>query len=143
MSRFCTGRGDICNKLHEERETIKRQREKFLYYTTPFDLFHEKKKKKRKTNYNLRMHTRILATLILIPSRLFIIIYPIIKMLNVYTWFTNVKTFFPFFTKTRYQTSCNTHGILLYYLYITTFISVFRSFRFSNVSNLLHFLSFK
>lgn len=138
MSRFCTGRGNICNKLHEERETIKRQREKFLYYTTPFDLFHEKKKK-RKTNYNLRMHTRILATLILIPSRLFIIIYPIIKMLNVYTWFTNVKTFFSFFTKTRY----NTRGILLYYLYITTFISVFRSFRFSNVSNLLHFLSFK
>lgn len=48
MSRFCTGRGNICNKLHEERETIKRQREKFLYYTTPFDLFHEKKKKKEK-----------------------------------------------------------------------------------------------
>lgn len=118
MSRFCTGRGNICNKLHEERETIKRQREKFLYYTTPFDLFHEKKKK-RKTNYNLRMHTRILATLILIPSRLFIIIYPIIKMLNVYTWFTNVKTFFSFFTKTRYQTSCNTHGtILLIYNHI-------------------------
>lgn len=137
MSRFCTGRGDICNKLHEERR-LKDNVRNFYIIRHRLTCF-TKKKKKRKTNYNLRMHTRILATLILIPSRLFIIIYPIIKMLNVYTWFTNVKTFFSFFTKTRY----NTRGILLYYLYITTFISVFRSFRFSNVSKLLHFLSFK